>query len=340
MLGERLHVGDLPAAGQPAVGVPAPVDALDEHEPAAAAEQAERVAGGDRVGAARAVERRERLDLALVEVAAQAAERGADLRPVGAGEQVDGLQRRQPSPPSIGCRQEGGEPRAPPRPGPSGSALRAARRRAARSPRGTRRTSRSSHASAAAADGATGASAAVARASAEQRRDDGRGERVRRHREQRHGVELQPGDRRGRNAAGGRDGEHARERPRQRVALEHAHRAAARAAKIARTAANESWKPGSNSVVRVPPEQDERTEQERIPPVPLARGQPGERAERARDSRRGSRTAAGRPRARTQPSRPAPRARPGAGAARRATRAQSAEAATSATFCPETASRW
>ena len=72
---------------------PPAIDALDDHEPAAAvAEEAKGVAGRHRVGAARLL-RGELLDRLRAEARAKPAERAKMLRTVAAREQVDGSQR-------------------------------------------------------------------------------------------------------------------------------------------------------------------------------------------------------------------------------------------------------
>ena len=89
---DRLHVGDLPAARETAVGVPPAVDALDHDEPRVA-EQAADVAQRRGVRAGHLLSRDE-LDCLWLEVAAEARERSLDLGAIAAGEQVDGLQIR------------------------------------------------------------------------------------------------------------------------------------------------------------------------------------------------------------------------------------------------------
>ena len=81
--GDRLRVRGLPA-----------LHLLDDHEPAAAAEEAHRVAGRDRVVAAGVV-RGQELDALLPDPVAQTAERTVDLRPVSAGDQIDRLELRR-----------------------------------------------------------------------------------------------------------------------------------------------------------------------------------------------------------------------------------------------------
>ena len=78
--GHAFRVGRLPT-----------IDLFDDHEPAVATEQAERVARGDHVIAAR-VDGREQLRRFLADAIAQAPERALDLRPVAAGDQVDRLE--------------------------------------------------------------------------------------------------------------------------------------------------------------------------------------------------------------------------------------------------------
>ena len=133
---------------------------------------------------------------------------------------------------------------------------------------------------------------------------------------------------------------HRRELAGQRVALERRERAAARATKIATTAANESWKPGVEQVVRVPGEQDERAEQEEVPAVGRPRGEPRERDERAGDAGaddRRLRADGEHVRARSRRARRSGRA---SAASPSSHASASAPPATSTTFWPETASRW
>ena len=74
------------------LGLPA-LDVLDDDEPSAlAGKETERVAGGDRVLSRRRLGG-ERLDGLGAEARAQAPKREADLRPVAAGQEVDGLER-------------------------------------------------------------------------------------------------------------------------------------------------------------------------------------------------------------------------------------------------------
>ena len=150
------------------------------------------------------------LDRVLAEAVAEPLERARRSSAGRCRDQVDGLELA-PSPPSIG---------APPRPHRE-------QRRAAARPERTCATGQAADdaraggevggapavepGDALAAGGETGATSAAAKREPEQRRDRRRGERVRRHGEQRDGVELQPEDRRRRDAAGGRDGDHARE---------------------------------------------------------------------------------------------------------------------------------
>ena len=77
---DRLRVRGLPA-----------IDVLDDHEPAGAAEQAERVAGGNSVVTARLV-RRQQLRCVLADAVAQPPQRAQDLRTVAAGDQIDRLE--------------------------------------------------------------------------------------------------------------------------------------------------------------------------------------------------------------------------------------------------------
>ncbi len=89
---DRLHVGDLPAVREAAVGVPATVDALDHNEPRVA-EQAADVAQRRSVRTGYLLRRHE-LDCLRLEVAPEARERSLDLGTIAAGEEVDGLQVR------------------------------------------------------------------------------------------------------------------------------------------------------------------------------------------------------------------------------------------------------
>ncbi len=74
--------------------LPPRLDAVHDHEPAAAgsAEEAQRIAGRDRVGSARRL-RCKLLDGLGIEARAQPAERAQVLRPVAAHEEIDGQQR-------------------------------------------------------------------------------------------------------------------------------------------------------------------------------------------------------------------------------------------------------
>ena len=87
---DRLHVGDLPAVREPALGVAAAVDALDDDEPGVAEEAADVAERGRLLS--RYLLRRDQLHGLGLEVAAEPAERRLDLRAVAPGEQVDGLQ--------------------------------------------------------------------------------------------------------------------------------------------------------------------------------------------------------------------------------------------------------
>src|SRR5262249_30428348 len=154
------------------------VDLVDDHEPPAAAEQAEGVARRDRVVAARIV-RAEQLGRVLADPVAEPSQGALNLGPVAAGDQVDGLElarQERPQAPVRRRRREAGRalpgrpscapsrtrkrssfatvpkhrPRAGARPrtaraarGSTGSAGTAGRRRAGRPWRGKRRTSRS-----------------------------------------------------------------------------------------------------------------------------------------------------------------------------------------------------
>src|SRR5262249_55731246 len=79
--GDRLSIGCLPR-----------MDAVDDDETAAVAEEAERVARRDRV-LARGRLREQVLDRLLAEAVAQTAERPGDLRAVAAGQKVRGAKR-------------------------------------------------------------------------------------------------------------------------------------------------------------------------------------------------------------------------------------------------------
>ena len=84
--GDRLDVGRFPAAPATSLSLH-PVDVGDDDEPCIA-EQASGVAESDRL-VARGVERRDGLDRLDLEMAAQAGDRGLDLRAVAPGDEVD-----------------------------------------------------------------------------------------------------------------------------------------------------------------------------------------------------------------------------------------------------------
>ena len=88
---DRLHVGCLPAVREPALAVATPVHAFDEDEPRVA-EEAAGVAEGGGLGA-RLLLGADDLRRLRLEVAAKPRERGLDLGPVAAGEQIDRLER-------------------------------------------------------------------------------------------------------------------------------------------------------------------------------------------------------------------------------------------------------
>ena len=88
---------------EPPVGVAAAVDAVDDDEPGVA-EQAAGVAVRGGVGAGDLL-RGDELDGLGLEMAAEARERGLDLRPVAAGEQVDRLELRRLG--LLGCSVAG-----------------------------------------------------------------------------------------------------------------------------------------------------------------------------------------------------------------------------------------
>ena len=320
MVGDRLHVGDLPAAGQAAVGVAPPVDALDDR----------RAGGRSRTGRARCRRRPRRRR------SRRRAQRASRSRPrrsgraggrARCGSSVDPSRpagRRasapEPSPPSIGRGEEAGgrerrcsAARANLRSGQPADepcTAREVRRAPAVEPRESRCRRR-----------CDGRERRGREGEREERRDDGRSERVRRHGEKRDGVELQPRDRRGRNAAGGRDRDHARERPRQRIALEHPHEPRherRRSPGPRQTTAGSPGRTGCTGSSRA-----ERARPAEAHTSGPARAPTARRATRApRQRPHGSPRAGDRPRARMQPSRPTPRARPGAGAGRRATQAR------------------
>jgi hypothetical protein len=96
-------------------------------------------------------------------------------------------------------------------------------------------------------------------------------------------VELKPEDRRGREPAGGGDCDHGAEAVAQRIALQHAletwdededrdHRS------------ERQLKAGVEQRVRVPSQEDDRSDEEEVPPVCDPRCEPRDDAERSRDA--------------------------------------------------------
>ena len=90
---DGLDVGRLPTSSQPTLFVPVAVDLRHDHEPATRREQAQRVAGRHGLLAGR-VRRRQVLGPRWVEVSPEPLEGPLYLGPVGAGDQVNGLQVR------------------------------------------------------------------------------------------------------------------------------------------------------------------------------------------------------------------------------------------------------
>src|SRR5581483_3539781 len=129
--GDRLGVRGLPA-----------LDLVDDHEPALAEEEAERVARGDGL-VARDLARAQVLGRVVADALTQPAHRARDLRTVAAVQEVDGLELARRHDAKHRTRRGAGPRRGLPPPRASGSALPGARRRSARSRRGTTRTSRS-----------------------------------------------------------------------------------------------------------------------------------------------------------------------------------------------------
>src|SRR5581483_9274531 len=95
-------------------------------------------------------------------------------------------------------------------------------------------------------------------------------------------AELQPRHRCGGEAARGRHADELREPPRNGIALEEAHDAW-RADEDRGDGCEGQLKARVEDERRVPREQRERSDEQRMPPVTLAREEPGERAERRRD---------------------------------------------------------
>ena len=95
-------------------------------------------------------------------------------------------------------------------------------------------------------------------------------------------MELQPGDRRGRQTAGGRHRDHGPQPRAQRISLEKALEARDEDEDRDHRRKRE-LKAGVEERVRVPGEQDDRPDEQQMPAVGRARGEPGERAERTGD---------------------------------------------------------
>ena len=131
----------------------------------------------------------------------------------------------------------------------------------------------------------SGSIAAAASDERDQRRHRRLGRDVRRHRPERDRAEVEPDDRRRDDAARDRDDEDV---PEPRAAPGYASGTPATrgsTTKIAATAANDSWKPGSSPERRHPREQHERPDRERVPAVARPRDDPRERGEHAGDRR-------------------------------------------------------
>ena len=96
-------------------------------------------------------------------------------------------------------------------------------------------------------------------------------------------MEVEPRDRRGAEPARRREGDAVAHPTRKRIALERAPEA--RRQREDRDDGGEGeLEAGVEDVPRVPGEQHDRADEERIPAVPLPAGQPGERAERGGDA--------------------------------------------------------
>ena len=117
----------------------------------------------------------------------------------------------------------------------------------------------------------------------EQRPDRERDERVGQQRVDGNAAELQPEDRRGRGAAGGRDGERLAEPVGERVALERTPEPGQQQEDRADRGERE-LEAGLEQARRRPREQHRSSEREEVPAVPRAGQQPGERGEAAGDA--------------------------------------------------------
>ena len=294
---DLLDVGGLPR-----------LDAVDDDGAGLAAEEAERVAGGDGVGAGR-LRRVEALRRVLTDARPEPLQGERDLRPVAPREEVDRLQRalvrhaakhrrlprprpgraRRPTRLDVICapgrlpnaaRARGDEPRAP------AVEPRQRGRDRRRDRRDRRRQERE----------------------AEHLDDDRNRDDVRRDGDERDLVELQPRHRRRREPARRRDADQLRELVRDRVALERADDAR-RDDEDRGDRGERELEAGVEERVRVPREENRCADEQRLPAVAL-RAPRATRASRApRRCRRARPTDGGRPRARTPRRRRAPRPR-------------------------------
>ena len=106
-----------------------------------------------------------------------------------------------------------------------------------------------------------------------------------RHRVDRRLPEVEEDDRRRREAAGERDRQRVRHAARERIARRAAARTRGTATKIAATAANESWKPGSSSDVGIHAMSTSAPTARKCQRSRRTRGEPGERRESSGDGR-------------------------------------------------------
>jgi len=90
-------------------------------------------------------------------------------------------------------------------------------------------------------------------------------------------MELEPGDRRRREATRGRDADELRDFMGDRIALERPDDAR-RDDEDRRDRGERELEAGVEQAVRVPAEQDSGADEQRLPAVSLPRGEPGERA--------------------------------------------------------------
>ena len=117
-----------------------------------------------------------------------------------------------------------------------------------------------------------------------QRRHHRSGHGIRDHRVGGHGAELEEEDGRRCDAAGDRDRDDCRRRPRQRISLQPAHDARHEREDRGHRCKRE-LEAGIEQVVRAPGEQHESSEQQEPPAVALASTDPGERCKRSCDAR-------------------------------------------------------